>query len=152
LDKEVGPQWTRRRVVEQPREQSCGQPEGWIRHHPVRFGLPFRRAEVAAHNLDLVEQAILPDFVMKLPSPDGVSLDRYNGGACLEEWKGQGTSAGADLDDQLAGMDTNGINEPVDLRSVNEEVLAEGPPSRIPRSPPSIGGHEPSPSHSWKRA
>jgi hypothetical protein len=43
----------------------------------------------------------------------------------LEERKGQGTSASADLDDQLAGMDTNGINEPVDLRSVNEEILAE---------------------------
>jgi hypothetical protein len=73
----------------------------------------------------LVEQAFLPDFVMKLPSPDGVSLDRYDGGACLDERKRQGTSASADLDDQLAGMDINGVNEPVDLRSVNEEVLAE---------------------------
>ena len=62
---------------------------------------------------------------MKLPSPDGVSLDRYDGGACLDERKRQGTSASADLDDQLAGMDINGVNEPIDLRSVNEEVLAE---------------------------
>lgn len=56
---------------------------------------------------------------MKLPSPDGVTLDRYDGGACLDEWKSQGTSAGADLDDQLARMDINGINEPADLSSVN---------------------------------
>lgn len=125
MDKEVGPQWTHRWVVEQPREQSCGQPERWIRHHPVRFGLPFRHAEVPAHNLDLVEEAFLPDLLMKLPSPDRVFLDRYNCGACLEEWKSQGTSARADLDDQLAGMDIDGVDEPVDLRSVNEEVLAE---------------------------
>ena len=62
---------------------------------------------------------------MKLPSPDGVSLDRYHGGACLDEGKCQGTNAGTDLDDQLAGMDINGVNKPVDLGSVNEEVLAE---------------------------
>lgn len=125
MDKEVSPQWTLRGVVEQPREQGCGRTEGRIRHHPVGFGLPFRRAEVPAHNLDLVEEAFLPDLLMELPSPDGDFLDRYNGGACLEEWKSQGTSAGADLDNQLAGIDINGVNEPVDLRSVNEEVLAK---------------------------
>ena len=43
----------------------------------------------------------------------------------MDEGKCQGTNAGTDLDDQLAGMDINGVNEPVDLRSVNEEVLAE---------------------------
>lgn len=89
---------------------------------------------------------------MKLPSPDGVTLDCDNGGACLDEGKSQGTCSSADLDDQLTRMGIDGIKEPADLSSVNEEVLAERPPSSVPPSPPSFGGHEPSPSQSWKRA
>jgi hypothetical protein len=52
------------------------------------------------------------------------------------------------LDYQLIRLDLDGSKEAADLRSVNQEVLAERAPSSIARSPPALGGHGPSPSQS----
>lgn len=125
LDDQIRSQWTRRRVVEQSCEQGRSQPEGGIRDHPVRPGGHFDPTEILANNLDLVDQTRFARPLTEPPGPGGVGFDRDDSSPGSSQWKSQGTCASPDLDYQLAGSGTDGINEPADLISINEEVLSE---------------------------
>jgi hypothetical protein len=62
---------------------------------------------------------------MEPPSPGRVGFNCDDSSAGSSQRKCQGTGSSPDLDYQLAGPGTDGVNEPPDLTPVNEEILSE---------------------------
>lgn len=125
LDEHIGSYRALRRVVEQVCEQGSGEPEWRIRDHPVGLGGPWDLTEVLPRDLDLVDQTRLAHPVVELANPGRVGFDRDDSSAGSSQWKGQGACASPDFDYEFTVTDTDRINEPADLTSINEEVLSE---------------------------
>jgi len=119
------------RVVEKGGEDLGGRRERWVGDHPKR-GLRRPESTKVRWNDDCVsERVAVCEVAAQHVQPRGVALDRPHVDAGVEQWDRQRPGAGAEIDDELAGTETERTDESRDDALINEEVLTEVASPRV---------------------
>ncbi len=137
------------RSVQESREDLGGEIERWVCDHAERCPRQAQSTEVGLDDPGTAGGIRIHHAVTQLLRPDGIVFHRPDLGACVEEWKSQGTRAGAEIDDEFTGAHVERTDEPFDDALINEEVLTEFATPRIALGGYPLG-HGPSPSSSCR--
>lgn len=131
-------------VVEELREDLGGQPERRVRDHTERSSRRPESTKVCVDDASAGMWTATSDVPPQHRCPHGVAFHCPHLGAGVEQRNGQRAGARAEIDDELTATEVEGTDEPVDRRSINEEVLAELATPRVALGRLSPG-HGPSP-------
>ena len=141
LDEEIGAPEAAAVVVEQVAQQGRGGTEGKRADRPERLAWHGVAERVAADDRD-VGQAPPPRLASQLFRPVRVALERDDIDAAPGERERARAAPGADLDDEIGGLEGRlGDQDVGEVRP--EEVLTETAPSLVPRCPLARGHGRP---------
>lgn len=142
LNQEIGAPRTCCGAIEEMLEQRGRQPEGWTGYDLEGRFRQIDGAKVGVHHFHQVVKPHPGQPETKPVCPDGVGLDGHHPAATPGERDCECTPARPDLDYQVTGLWPDDVDQPVNLMTIDQEVLAEGASPRVSRGP--FGGHGPS--------
>lgn len=143
------------RVGQESVEDGCCQPERRVGDDPKRLLRHWPLEEVGSDDIDSGGEAMCCSSVHELSHDRLVALDRDHPSAHCGARERQCAATGADVDDEVADVNVERRNDPIDERSIDEKVLPETTTSLVARrslgspnagSPGYLPGHDtPSP-------
>jgi hypothetical protein len=150
LQDQIASVWPADSIVEQPRQQLCGDGKRRVGHYAERCSGQWPVERVRSDDFDSSSEAAMGSIFCQPTRPHGVELDGDDACARIRTRQGQCAAPGADVDNQVTWGDCHRRDESTHQWAVDEEVLSEATASLVAlrpcgwRQPPSIGHGAPS--------